>query len=78
MPGTFRMRSFRDRSVRELHTATVWKHDGLALLYEAKGMTEQDAKRAAGDALAGDAHATDALIDEELVLDAAAFSAVVR
>jgi VIT1/CCC1 family predicted Fe2+/Mn2+ transporter len=65
-------RSQMDRDVRELHASAAWKQEELTLLYEAKGMTEQDAKRAAGDTLAGDARATDALIEEELVLDVAA------
>jgi vacuolar iron transporter family protein len=61
-----------DRGVLELHATAGWKREELALMYEAKGMEEEDAKRAADETLARDPRAVEMLIGEELVLDVAA------
>jgi vacuolar iron transporter family protein len=60
-----------DRETDELQERTTWKPKQLALLQEAKGMSEQDAKLAADKIIAQDPGALESLTRDELALDAA-------
>jgi vacuolar iron transporter family protein len=61
-----------DRQARELHSAASWKKEELALLYEAKGMDEQQARAAATAALEQDPRGLAALVEEETLLETSA------
>jgi VIT1/CCC1 family predicted Fe2+/Mn2+ transporter len=58
-------RSQIDGGVADLHAAAAWEPRELALIYEAKGMTEDEARRAAERIIAHDPHAIATLIREE-------------
>ena len=61
-------RSHTDTDARELHTTTVWKREELALMHEARGMSEEAAQQAAARVLAQEPEALHALIREERVI----------
>jgi VIT1/CCC1 family predicted Fe2+/Mn2+ transporter len=61
-------RSQIDTDTRELHAASAWKRAELALLYEATGMPEAEARQAAERVIAQDPDAINTLIREERVL----------
>jgi len=65
-------RSQVDRGVWGPQATVGWQREELALVYEAKGMAEEDAKRAADEALAQDPQAVERLIGEEPLLDVTA------
>ena len=60
-----------DREVEGLQERSAWQHKELALLHEARGMSEEDASRAADRIIAQDPGAIESLTRDELVLDAA-------
>lgn len=62
-------RSQIDRGARAPQAAVEWQREELALVYEAEGMAEEDAKRAADEALAQDPQAVERLIGEDPMLD---------
>jgi len=57
-----------DADVKELHATAAWKREQLTLIYEAKGMTEEEAERAAERAIAQDPEAIRSLIGEERMI----------
>jgi VIT1/CCC1 family predicted Fe2+/Mn2+ transporter len=54
-----------DDNVRELHASTAWKRAALALLYEANGLSEEQAQSAAGRVIARDPQEINTLVREE-------------
>ena len=60
-----------DREVEGLQERSAWQHKELALLHEAKGMSEEDASRAADRIIAQDPGAIESLNRDELVFEAA-------
>ena len=60
-----------DREVEDLKERSDWQRKELALLHEAKGLSEEDARRAADRIIAQDPSAIESLARDELVLDAA-------
>jgi VIT1/CCC1 family predicted Fe2+/Mn2+ transporter len=64
-------KSQMDGDARELHTSTAWKREELALIYEARGMPEDEAKGAADRVIAHDRDAVTTLIHEEQTLASA-------
>ena len=60
-----------DREVGKVQERSAWQHKELALVHEAKGMSEKDASNAADKILAQDPGAIEALARDELVFDAA-------
>jgi len=60
-----------DRELEEMRAAPEWAHKELALIYETKGMSEEEARRAADQVIAEGPGAVDALIRTELSIDAA-------
>jgi VIT1/CCC1 family predicted Fe2+/Mn2+ transporter len=61
-------RSQMDEDVRELHGSKSWKITQLVLMYEAQGLQEDDAKRAAERVIAQDADGINTLIQEERLM----------
>ncbi len=61
-------RSQMDVDVHQLHASTVWQRTELALIYEANGMPEDEAARAAERVISQDPHAINTLIREERVI----------
>lgn len=59
-----------DRETEELKERSTWKHKQLALLQEAKGMSEEDAGLAADKIIAQEPGAIESLTRDELALDA--------
>lgn len=66
-------RSQMDTDVKELHATANWKREQLALIYEAKGMTEEEAQRAADRVVAQNPEAIETLIGEERMIAVAGF-----
>jgi vacuolar iron transporter family protein len=64
-------RSQLDTDVRELHAPAAWQRKGLMLVYQAEGMAEEEAGRAADRVIAQDPDAISRLIHEERVMAAA-------
>ena len=60
-----------DREVEDLKERSDWERKELALLHEAKGLSEEDARRAADRIIAQDPSALESLARDELLLDAA-------
>ena len=60
-----------DGDVKELHESMAWKRAELTLIYEAKGMSEDEARGAAERAIAHDPDAVRNLIHEEQVMASA-------
>jgi len=60
-----------DREVEDLEERSDWQRKELALLHEAKGLSEEDARRAADRIIAQDPSAIESLARDELLLDAA-------
>ena len=64
-------RSQIDRELAEMRAAPDWAHKELALIYETKGETEEEARRAADRIIAQGQGAVDQLIQTELSIDSA-------
>ena len=64
-------RSQMDEDVRELHGSKAWKATELALMFEAQGLMEGEAKQAAERVIAQDANAINTLIQEERLMASA-------
>lgn len=60
-----------DRELEQLRAAPEWAHKELALIYETKGMSEDDAGRAADRIISQGPAAIDELVRSELLVDSA-------
>jgi vacuolar iron transporter family protein len=61
------IQSQTDRDIEGLYAHSAWRHQELVLLHEAKGMSEEDARRAADKLLAQNPGARESLARDELV-----------
>lgn len=62
-------RSQIDRELEQMHDAPDWAHKELALIYETKGKSEEEARHAAEQIIAQGTRAVDELIRRELAID---------